>query len=243
MSLSQIRPSYVSAFYLTFIIKSLSEFLLTINTDYYRYYSNWFWFDLLDSILQILWIMIFTHSLLLHFYINHDSLKESLHSFIREDHVDAFSFTILSIGMHLSGNTVSERVSSDSLEEFLEDPANRLLPLNIGVYNENDDDFQLDEDYYRSKYKFIRLRRIHSGRNNHKATSNIQASSSEETIRLQELGSSQISQEAIHGFLVKNIEKIDQNFICQSCHLVLRQPYQLCCGHRQCQSCIDTQHE
>ncbi|CAF1445355.1 unnamed protein product [Adineta ricciae] len=45
-----------------------------------------------------------------------------------------------------------------------------------------------------------------------------------------------------HGYFVKNIDNIDQNFICQSCHLVFRQPFHLRCGHRQCQTCLNTQN-
>jgi hypothetical protein len=44
-----------------------------------------------------------------------------------------------------------------------------------------------------------------------------------------------------NGFIVKNINEIDQSYICPSCKLVLREPYQLNCRHRQCQSCINTQ--
>ncbi|CAF3788483.1 unnamed protein product [Rotaria sordida] len=75
-------------------------------------------------------------------------------------------------------------------------------------------------------------------------------SSLEENSSLQQLipynHSSEISQQPLlssrNGFFVKNIDDIDPRFICQSCRLVLRKPYQLQCGHRQCQACIDVQN-
>ncbi|CAF1098463.1 unnamed protein product [Adineta steineri] len=46
------------------------------------------------------------------------------------------------------------------------------------------------------------------------------------------------------GFNMGNRDNISSNYICIICSLLLRDPVQLTeCGHRQCQSCIDTQHQ
>lgn len=42
-----------------------------------------------------------------------------------------------------------------------------------------------------------------------------------------------------HGFSAGNMEQIELRWICPSCKLVLRSPYQLNCGHRVCQSCLN----
>jgi hypothetical protein len=47
----------------------------------------------------------------------------------------------------------------------------------------------------------------------------------------------------LHGFSVKNIEQIDSRFICATCKLIFREPYQLACGHRTCQTCIHLDNE
>ncbi|CAF4231106.1 unnamed protein product, partial [Adineta steineri] len=46
------------------------------------------------------------------------------------------------------------------------------------------------------------------------------------------------------GFNTSDRDNISPNYICITCLLLLRDPVQLTeCGHRQCQSCIDTQHQ
>jgi hypothetical protein len=46
-----------------------------------------------------------------------------------------------------------------------------------------------------------------------------------------------------HGFVVKNIEQIESCYMCRSCELMLREPHQLNCGHRICQSCIKIENK
>jgi hypothetical protein len=46
-----------------------------------------------------------------------------------------------------------------------------------------------------------------------------------------------------HRFLVKNIEQMESCYMCPSCESVLREPHQLNCGHRICQSCIKIENE
>ncbi|CAF0929203.1 unnamed protein product [Adineta steineri] len=46
------------------------------------------------------------------------------------------------------------------------------------------------------------------------------------------------------GFNTSDRDNISSNYICITCLLLLRDPVQLNeCGHRQCQSCINTQHQ
>ncbi|CAM4832369.1 unnamed protein product [Rotaria magnacalcarata] len=46
------------------------------------------------------------------------------------------------------------------------------------------------------------------------------------------------------GIDAKNKHTLDNTYICSVCSLILLEPVQLInCGHRQCQSCLDTQHE
>jgi len=47
----------------------------------------------------------------------------------------------------------------------------------------------------------------------------------------------------LHGFTVKDMELIDSRFKCPNCKLILREPYQLSCGHRTCQACIKIENE
>jgi hypothetical protein len=45
------------------------------------------------------------------------------------------------------------------------------------------------------------------------------------------------------GINSRNKDIIDEKLICRMCSLILCDPVQLTeCGHRLCQSCIDTQH-
>ena len=44
------------------------------------------------------------------------------------------------------------------------------------------------------------------------------------------------------GFNASNKNILDRKYICPVCSLILRDPLQLnTCGHRLCQSCLDTQ--
>jgi hypothetical protein len=42
------------------------------------------------------------------------------------------------------------------------------------------------------------------------------------------------------GFDSKNKDTINSIYICRLCSLILREPFQLSCGHRQCKTCIET---
>jgi hypothetical protein len=42
------------------------------------------------------------------------------------------------------------------------------------------------------------------------------------------------------GFDAKNKIIINALYICRVCSLILREPFQLNCGHRQCKTCIES---
>jgi hypothetical protein len=41
------------------------------------------------------------------------------------------------------------------------------------------------------------------------------------------------------GVNARNIDTINSLYICRLCNFILREPFQLTCGHRQCKTCID----
>ena len=45
------------------------------------------------------------------------------------------------------------------------------------------------------------------------------------------------------GFDAKNKADINPLYICRVCSLILREPFQLECGHRQCKTCIQANEE
>jgi hypothetical protein len=42
------------------------------------------------------------------------------------------------------------------------------------------------------------------------------------------------------GFDARNKDDINPLYLCRSCTLILREPFQLACGHRQCKTCIES---
>jgi hypothetical protein len=54
--------------------------------------------------------------------------------------------------------------------------------------------------------------------------------------------SSRLISTPIHGSSGENIEQIQSKYMCPSCKLVFREPFQLVCGHRICQPCINVEH-
>ncbi|CAF1382364.1 unnamed protein product [Adineta steineri] len=232
------QSSNALAFNSLFFIRKVWIFILTLTTNYDPPGNVWYCFDVLSSIAETIWILLFTLSLLIHFYSYHVTSKQSLWSLLCKDPVEAYLFTISCIDLHLSEDRLDARTSSDRLDEFLEIRDSRLLPFNVGVYNNNDDDFPLDEEYYQSKYKNIRLYRIRSEKKKWTSNNADQTIESQSNVRT----TTDLQVPLKYNLVVKNINDIDQQFICQSCHLILRQPFQLRCGHRQCQSCIEAQN-
>ena len=45
------------------------------------------------------------------------------------------------------------------------------------------------------------------------------------------------------GFDAKNKSAIDELYRCAMCSLILKEPFQLDCGDRQCESCIEAVEE
>ncbi|UJR19944.1 hypothetical protein I4U23_023076 [Adineta vaga] len=48
------------------------------------------------------------------------------------------------------------------------------------------------------------------------------------------------SSEKLVGFVVRNQDMIGLTFFCGICSLILRDPVQLLCSHRQCKSCVES---
>ncbi|CAF3710764.1 unnamed protein product [Rotaria sp. Silwood1] len=197
-------------------------------------------------------------------YVFGNPFTKDWRKFLCEDFPEIIFVTLWSIGAILFGNRIDACISKNDLENFLSDSIPRLMPVEISVYDDNDDDFEFDQNFYQSKYKNIRFRRLRISKkkfdngnaneaiifNNNRTNLNLQVSSIEENHSFQPLipynHSFRILQRSVlfpkNGFFVKNIEDIDQCFICPSCRLIFRDPYRLHCGHRQCQSCINLQH-
>ncbi|CAF3847085.1 unnamed protein product [Rotaria sp. Silwood1] len=197
-------------------------------------------------------------------YVFGNPFTKDWRKFLCEDFPEIIFVTLWSIGAIVFGNRIDACISKNDLENFLSDSIPRLMPVEISVYDDNDDDFEFDQNFYQSKYKNIRFRRLRISKkkfdngnaneaiifNNNRTNLNLQVSSIEENHSFQPLipynHSFRILQRSVlfpkNGFFVKNIEDIDQCFICPSCRLIFRDPYRLHCGHRQCQSCINLQH-
>jgi len=53
---------------------------------------------------------------------------------------------------------------------------------------------------------------------------------------------SRLASTPINGSSGENIEQIQSKYMCPSCQIIFREPFQLVCGHRICRSCIDVEH-
>jgi hypothetical protein len=155
------------------------------------------------------------------------------------------------------------------LEGVLKEPKSIFLQLfHYDVYYDNDKDRKRDQNRYQNIYKKLHFHLVHNPTNPLESNTidNTNALLSIDqpppttcsldfinenytpTDQLIALNHSSAAPElsitsSEHGFVIKNIDEIDQRFICQSCKLVFREPYQLVCGHRKCQSCINVQNK
>ncbi|CAF3486799.1 unnamed protein product [Rotaria socialis] len=170
--------------------------------------------EILNQILMIFVIYVLVFSFLVYAYISYNPLRANWLEFIREKSDVSIEIILLIVVSNLGGIRISTSIRRKSLDRLLTDRCCHLLPLEISVYDEDDDNFEWDEKLYQSQFKSIYFRRVRRKPNRNSLTSQ-------------------------SGFRVKNIAGIDQRFICQLCRLVLREPYQLRCGHHRCQLCID----
>jgi hypothetical protein len=207
----------------------------TITTESHSSWALGLLTEVIEDVLRLLLTMIYIYSFLMFFYVYHYT-----------------STSICRIPIH--GNY---------LEDLLKEPIFKFLRLcHINVYYDNDDDLKRDQDRYQLTYKnlqFCRTRNYEErleinnddGANNQlsltdQITTGELIPAIEECISSEQLihfAHSYAGPEGKHGFSVKNIDEIDRCYICQSCKLVLREPYQLKCGHRQCHSCIYVQNK
>lgn len=154
------------------------------------------------------------------------------------------------------------------LQDLLNDPVYKFPQVKIiYVYYDNNKSFDQDQVYYQSRYIKLRFcherdiakeldkpkinNAIHPSRSIDRTAINSFASSVTQRVsakRPPTTGRHQTAQQwcnstLLHGFSVKNIEQIDQRFICPICQLIFREPCQLICGHRTCQSCMNVENE
>ncbi|CAF1655344.1 unnamed protein product [Rotaria magnacalcarata] len=179
-----------------------------------QHWTTVLWQEILNQILTIFVINVLVLSFLVYAYISYNPLRANWREFIREKSDASIEIIILIVVSNLVGARIRIDIGRKSLDRLLADRCFHLLPLEISVHDEDDDSFEFDEKFYQSQFKNICFRSVRRTSNRNSLTSQ-------------------------NGFRVKNIEGIDQRFICQFCRLVLREPYQLRCGHHRCQLCID----
>jgi len=154
------------------------------------------------------------------------------------------------------------------LEDLLNDPVYKFSQVKvIYVYYDNNESFEPDQAYYENRYTKLRFcyerdlakeldkpkidNAVHRSGTIDRTAINSFASSVTQRVsakRPSTTGRHSTAQKvcssvSLHGFSVKNIEQIDQRFICPICKLIFREPHQLVCGHRTCQSCINVENE
>jgi hypothetical protein len=152
----------------------------------------------------------------------------------------------------------------DCLEHLLNDPVYEFPQvLQIDVIYVGSSDRKTIEHRYKSKYEKLRFHSMRAiltqlengecdkalGSSNSINRSTIHGISSSIEDRLAAKRSTafihlsrimkQNASTSSHSFSVKNINDFDTCYICPSCQLVFQQPYQLKCGHRQCEICIN----
>ena len=92
---------------------------------------------------------------------------------------------------------------------------------------------------------------LDSSRSNYQVTVNNAGSSYEERLTIKRSNPNvshssepkRVASTSNHGVPVKFIEQINPPYTCSSCQGLLRDPYQLCCGHRICQGCIKIENK
>jgi hypothetical protein len=154
------------------------------------------------------------------------------------------------------------------LEDLLNDPVYKFPQVKvIYVYYDNNKSFERDQAYYQNQHIKLRFchehdiakeldkpmidNAVHPSRPIDRTAINSFASSVTERVSAKRPPATArhstaqkcCSSTSLHGFAVKNIEQIEQRFICPMCQLIFREPYQLVCGHRTCQSCINVENE
>jgi hypothetical protein len=149
------------------------------------------------------------------------------------------------------------------IEELFSDSIYRFEQVrSIYVYYDNNND--LERDKIRLQHEHGKLRFLHernlkalietfkvnnvtsSSRSNYQPTINNVASLWEQSLSVKRSNPAgrhspepkRFASPSKHGFPVKSIEQIHSHYICSSCKFLFRDPHQLECGHRICQTCI-----
>jgi hypothetical protein len=159
-------------------------------------------------------------------------------------------------------------VPAHTIKELLSDPIYHFDQVRL-IYVCYDNDNDLEQDKIRIQDEHGKLRFFHerdlqaqieklkvanaisSSRSDYRPTVNDVASSWEQRISAKRSNDAdrhspspkRFAPTSKQGFSVKHIEQIDSKYICSSCKFVFRNPYQLECEHRICQSCIKNDNE
>ena len=207
-------------FILHFYCVTLLLNAFTVNMEYHQWTTIFFWFDLIWGTMQVPLTMLYMFSWLSYFFMYHNPRRHGFRSFL-DDFTNATDISCLSLFGHLSGKKMSLSLLNDQMDNFIKDSNSKWLPVIIDMFYDNDVDLKRDQHRYRYKYQQFRFRRFHQV---------------DKVLRQPVLSSK-------HGFLIKNINQMNQCYVCQSCRLIFREPCQLLCGHRQCQTCLSVANE
>lgn len=215
--------------YIYYLIRSL--YMFTIGNCWYGQSQYFYWLDLLEELVEILWIMFFTHSLLLYFYLFCRPSQSSFRVKLRGDCLNTALFTLLCFFTNLSGHTFRISVSLNQLYGLLKDWGRYCIPMDIDTWSYDRSDFEKKKALYKLKYRHVRLNSIDREDIKHwfKSPVALTANSNGELL-------------SAHGYVVQDIDEISQEYICSSCKLVLREPVGLVCEHQQCQTCVVIQN-
>jgi len=159
-------------------------------------------------------------------------------------------------------------VPGSIIKELRRDPIFTIEQVrHVHIYYANDDDLERDKNQIEDEHGKLRFWHernletlleklevdyaINTSSSNCRETVNDVASSWEQRISAKRLNDAgchspepkRFASTSKQGFPVKHIKKIDSQYICAMCEFLFRNPYQLECGHRICQSCIKNETE
>ena len=223
-----------------------SLYLLTMSTYRRGQWSYFSCFDLLDELLEILWIVFFTHSLLLYFYLHHQPHANNFRYSIDNDCFVTFLMILLSFYYNFSGQRFRSSSSLGQLDIFLKDFGRAFVPLDLDVSGSDRSYFEKKKAFYELKYPHVRLHfRFETDQCWFKNPVNPTTNFHGELLSIELIpwdSTRGVSQGTIpfsaHGYVVQDITEVYHEHICPSCRLVLREPVGLLCEHQHCRTCL-----
>ncbi|CAF0831963.1 unnamed protein product [Adineta steineri] len=161
-----------------------------------------------------------------------------------------------------NNHTFDLHIPGEYLEKLLEDPPGKFEQIRIHVYYEKNGDLEHNQNCFQLKHNKIQFCLERDLEKQLQNTETSIATSSPRSIdrpaingittSIMERLFSKRSNPSHYDSLMpkkfhsttqsdtwmKNMEEIDLRFSCAYCKLLLREPYQLTCGHRLCKSCV-----